>query len=375
MFNCAIVSGFPVQAGRQREGGTGMSSTIRVGVIGAGGIADAQVNALKGISNVQVVALADVRPGVCEKLIEKNALGAARVFSDYRALLRMKELDAVTVCTPNAIHAEPVIKALKSGRHVMVEKPIGMNAREGAAMCAAAKKAGKVFSIGFQHRYRPEVQYVRRMIAEGQFGRIVYARAQALRRRGIPSWGVFGRKELQGGGPMIDIGVHILEMTHFLLGKPKPVAASGTCWTYLGNRKPETASAWGDWDWKTYTVEDLAVGLVRFEGKVALTVESSFAAHIEKDVFQTQIMGTRGGCVIGDDGLRVFMDMGGKMVNLAPAFISSNFDPFKVKMEKWIEAIRGAPNEAPGEDGLAIQRILDAIYASAERGREVAISG
>ncbi len=350
------------------------SSTIRVGVIGAGGIADTQVNYLKGIANVQVVALADVRAGVCEKMIEKNGLGAARVFHDYNALLAMKDLDAVTVCTPNAMHVDPVVKALKSGRHVMVEKPIGMNAREGALMCAAAKKAGKVFSIGFQHRYRPEVQYVRGLIAEGQFGDIVYARAQALRRRGIPSWGVFGQKELQGGGPMIDIGVHILEMTHYLLGKPKPLAASGTCWTYLGDRKPSATAPWGDWDWKTYTVEDLAAGFVRFEKKIALTVESSFAAHIEKDVFQTQIMGTRGGCVIGDDGLRVFMDMGGKMVNLTPSFIGSA-DPFKVKMQKWIDAIRGAANESSGEDGLTIQRILDAIYTSSQKGREVAISG
>ncbi|MCX7933959.1 MAG: Gfo/Idh/MocA family oxidoreductase [Planctomycetota bacterium] len=349
-----------------------MSSTIRIGMIGAGGIAGAHVQYLKPIAGVEVVALADPRPGACENLAKQQGLSNVKMFADYHDLLALKEIDAVSVCTPNWLHAKPTIEALKAGKHVMVEKPLAMNAKEGEAMCAAAKRAKRVLSIGFQHRFRPEAQFIRRLIAEGALGKIIYCRAQALRRRGIPSWGVFGQKKLQGGGPMIDIGVHILELSHFLMGKPQPEAAVGACYTYLGNRKPDATAPWGDWDYKTYTVEDLATGFVRFAGGLSLVIESSFAAHIEKDVFATTILGTKGGAVMGDDGVKVFTDMSGKMVNIAPAFVGRD-DAFAVKMRSWIEAIRGAPNPAPGEDGLVIQKILDAIYASAEKGHEVAI--
>jgi predicted dehydrogenase len=206
-------------------------------------------------------------------------------------------------------------------------------------------------------------------VASGSFGDILYVRCQALRRRGIPSWGVFGRKDLQGGGPMIDIGVHILEMAHFIIGAPKPVSASAACYTYIGDQKPEALCSWGAWDYKTYTVEDLAVGFVRFANGATLTVESSFAAHIEKDVFTIQVMGTKGGATY--DPLQIFTDDQGYMVNLTPAFAGSG-DNFAYKMSHFVECVRdGKKSEAPGEDGLAVQRILDAIYKSASLKREV----
>jgi len=348
-----------------------MSEKIRVGFVGAGGIAGTHIGYLKTIPDVEVIALADPAEGACERTAQQHGLDGARTFKDYKQMLKLKDLDAVSVCTPNWLHARPTIEALRAGKHVLVEKPMAMSAREAKAMCEAARKAKKVLTIGFQQRFRPAAQFLRRAVEEGQLGDVLYCRAHALRRRGIPSWGVFGRKELQGGGPLIDIGVHILEVSHYLMGKPKPIAASAACYTYLGNRRPEATAPWGDWDYKTYNVEDLAVGFVRFEGGATLSIESSFAAHIEKEVFSTTLMGTKAGALL-DGGAHLYTDYCGKMVNVEPQAFQKD-EAFLVKMKTWVEAIRGGPNLAPGEDGLMVQQILDALYLSSERGREVAI--
>jgi len=349
-----------------------MSKKVRVGFVGSGGIAGTHIRWLKPVEGVEVVALSDVSKEAMERQIKASELDGVKTFTDYRQMLKMKDLDAVSVCTPNSLHYKPTVDALRAGKHVIVEKPMAMNAREAQAMCDAAKKARRVLTIGFQQRFRPDVQFVRRAIEEGKLGDIVFSRAQALRRRGIPSWGVFGRKDLQGGGPLIDIGVHIIELTHYLMGKPKPVAASAQIYTYLGNKKPEATAPWGDWDYKTYTVEDLAAGFVRFDNGATMAVEASFAAHIEDEIFTTTLMGTQGGARVGGGTPAVFTDWCGKMINLEPKAMEKD-EAFALKMKSWIDTIRGAKNPAPGEDGMMVQKILDGLYRSAERGREVTI--
>jgi len=239
-------------------------------------------------------------------------------------------------------------------------------------MADAAKKNGVEFIIGFQHRYEPRSKMLRDMIKAGEFGKILYVRAQALRRRGIPNWGVFGRKDLQGGGPMIDIGVHIMETAHYLIGSPKPITASGNIYTYLGNKPMQALCNWPNWDHKTYTVEDLAVGMIRFATGTVLVVEASFAAHIEKDVWNIQIMGEKGGCVW--DPPQIFKDEHGFMFNSVPAHIGK-WDHFEYKIRHFVDVCRdGKPNQAPGEHGLMVQQMLDGVYQSAEKGKEVEIS-
>ncbi|NQT87449.1 Gfo/Idh/MocA family oxidoreductase [bacterium] len=349
-----------------------MSKKIRVGFIGAGGIAGAHIKWLKPVANVEVVALSDPSTKAMAAQIAEHELDGCKTFTDYTQMLKMKDIDAVSVCTPNWLHYKPTVAALKAGKHVMVEKPMAMNAREAQKMVDVAKARGRVLTIGFQMRFRPDTQFVKRAIDEGQLGDILYVRVQALRRRGIPSWGVFGRKDLQGGGPLIDIGVHIIEMSHYLMGKPKPVAASAVTHTYMGDKKPDATSNWGPWDHKTYTVEDLAAGFVRFDNGMTMSVEATFAAHIEEDVFGTTLMGTKGGASIGFGPPKVFTDWCGKMVNMEPKVVGKD-ENFSVKMRSWIETIRGAKNPAPGEDGVMVQKILDGLYRSGERGREVAI--
>jgi predicted dehydrogenase len=343
---------------------------FKVGFIGAGGIARTHMKYLKDIPGVEIVAAADVSDENLEKC--KKEYNVQRSYKDFHELLKVeKEMDAVSICTPNGLHAPNTIAALEAGKHVMVEKPMAMNAKEGKQMVEAAKKAGKHLIVGFQYRFSPQSQLVREYCQTGQLGKIMYVRCQALRRRGIPNWGVFGRKDLQGGGPMIDIGVHILEAAHYCIGSPNPITCTGNTWTFMGNKPSSVRSNWPNWDHKTYTVEDMATGMIRFETGTMLTIEASFVAHIEKDIFNFQVMGENGG--VNWETSQIFHDVGGYMLNSTPGYVGQ-WDHFKKKMEHFVAVCRdGAPNESDGNAGLMVQQMLDGVYASAEAKREVII--
>lgn len=350
-----------------------MSNTFKVGFIGAGGIALMHMTHLKRIPNVEIPCAADVSDKSLAKAQETH--GVQRVYKDYHEMLRVEtDIDAVSICTPNGLHAENTIAALEAGKHVMVEKPMALHSRECVAMIETAHRVGKKLICGFQFRFDPRTQLIRKQIAEGHFGKILYVRCQALRRRGIPNWGVFGRKDLQGGGPMIDIGVHVMEMAHYAIGSPRPITATGNTWTFLGNTQSEIASAWPGWDYKNYTVEDMAAGMVRFDNGCLMTIEASFVAHIEKDVWNFQVMGEKGGAVW--ESAQVFRDQDGYMMNLNPGFLpsSANNILWDLKMQHFVDVCRaGRLNESSGEHGMMVQKMIDGIYASADAGREVMI--
>lgn len=345
-----------------------MSKPFKVAFIGAGGIAGAHANNYKKIEGVELIAAADVNAAGLAKFKENQ--GVQRVYADFKEMLAKEtDVDAVSVCTPNGLHAANTIAALEAGKHVIVEKPMGMTAAECNAMIAAAEKAKKVLTCGFQWRFDPRTQLIRKHVESGAFGKVLHVRCQALRRRGIPNWGVFGRKDLQGGGPMIDIGVHVMEMAHFAMGSPKPVSATGNIWTYMGNKPMEAVCGWPNWDYKTYTVEDLAVGMIRFDNGATLSIEASFAAHIEKDVWNFTMMGEKGGA--NWENANVFHDQNGYMFNSTPAFTPKG-DVFELKMKHFVEVCReGATNLSDGKAGMMVQQMLDGVYASAEAGKEV----
>ncbi|NCO34013.1 MAG: Gfo/Idh/MocA family oxidoreductase [Armatimonadetes bacterium] len=346
-----------------------MAKKVRVGIVGTGGIARSHIKSLQAVDGVEIVAACDVNETVLKAAAE--TYGIPKTFTSYRDLVALKEIDAVSVCTPNFFHKEPTVAALKSGKHVIVEKPMSMTVKESEAMVAAAKEANRVLVIGFQFRYSSQAQMIKRAIDEGILGNILYARCQALRRRGIPNWGVFGQKKLQGGGSMIDIGVHIIEVAHYLMGSPQPVAVTGACYTYLGDKPSQVKSQWPNWDYKTYTVEDLAVGLIRFDNGATLSIESSFAAHIEKGIFNFTLMGDKGGACF--DPPMIFKDEAGTMFNLSPDFVGDEV-AFDEKILDFIAAVRGEKKPtAPGEHGLIVQKILEGVYKSSETGKEVRI--
>ncbi|MBR0056137.1 MAG: Gfo/Idh/MocA family oxidoreductase, partial [Kiritimatiellae bacterium] len=305
---------------------------LRIAIIGCGGIAQTHLGAYRKNPAVEVVAGVDIRADRLAVMRDKWGVRSEALFGadlasgkelsktawrDMLAALGDK-VDAVDVCTPNSAHCQPVVDCCKAGRHAFVEKPMAMSVEEAKRMVAAARQGGVKLSVGFQQRYRPAFKSLVEARDNGAFGDILFVKVRRLRRRGIPNWGVFGRKELQGGGPVIDVGVHYIECAYEFMGCPKPVAATANTWAYLGNRKAATRvrCPWPGWDYRTYTVEDLAVGQVRFENGALMQIETSFAAHIkENDVAEFTAMGTKGGCQFPTG--EFFSDQNGTMVNIA----------------------------------------------------------
>ena len=343
---------------------------LRLAFIGAGGIAQNQhMPRFAEMADVELVAASDPNQDALNAVATK--FGIEKHYSDWKQMLKQEELDAVSVCTPNFLHAPAAIDALNAGCHVLVEKPLAMNPAEGRKMLDAAKKNDKALVIGFQYRFHPATQALKRAADDGAFGEIYFVKCQALRRRGIPNWGVFGRKDMQGGGAMIDIGVHIMEMAHYVMGCPAPVAASGSVFTNIGNQPCNVACQWPDWDYKTYTVEDLAIGQIRFETGAIMQVEVAFAAHIEKNIWNWKLMGQKGGCQW--DPPAIFHDTYGSMTNSELGHFGAN-NQFDRKMRGFVEtALYGKPSESPAEHGQMVQKMIDGIYRSAETGREVTI--
>ncbi len=350
-----------------------MKKPLRIGIIGSGGIA--QGCHMPGYASIpelcEMVWVCDANPEIAKTAAQK--FDVPNTTADYRDVLADPQVDAVSIATPNAFHLEPTVDALKAGKHVLCEKPLAMNGDEARKMCRAAKQAGKILQVGLQQRFSGPMRFMKEYIDAGRMGHIYYARAQALRRRGVPGWGVFIDKEKQGGGPLIDIGVHILDMTLFLMGYPKPVSATGKTWNDLGT-DPALWNAWGDYDRKKFTVEDFAVGLVKFEDGSAVTLESSFMANIEGDPFQTQLFGTKSGAVVkgwGEDAVRIFTEQDRQLLDLAPANVPQVQSSHTEEVRAFVIAIlEGKPSPVPGENGLILNAIFDAIYRSSQTGRE-----
>ena len=345
--------------------------TINVGIIGCGGIArKAHMPALSKLPDVKIMAVCDVNEECTKDAAEEYNI--PHIFSDYHKMLAMDEIDAVHVCTPNFMHAQPAIDALNAGKHVIVEKPLARNATEGAPMVEAAKKNNRKFMVAQNVRFGSDIQALKRFIDAGELGDIYFGRVWALRRRGIPSWGVFTDKEKQGGGPLIDIGVHILDLTLYLMGHPKPISASGKCYTKIGNT-PGHIGAYGSWNWENYTVEDYAAGFIRLDNGASIIIESSFAANISEDVMRSHIMGTKGGAETHP--VRIFGEDKGTVFDLTPTpkFLP-NVNSYEAEARGFYDSIIN-DTEPPvtGEQALNVMKILDAIYKSSDEGREVLI--
>ncbi|HVL38961.1 MAG TPA: Gfo/Idh/MocA family oxidoreductase [Fimbriimonadaceae bacterium] len=353
-----------------------MAKKLKIGIIGSGGIA--QNAHMKGYASIpelcEMVAVCDVNPETAKTAAQKFSVG--KTYSDYGELLRDPEIDAVSVATPNKYHLQPTVDALRAGKHVLCEKPLGMNADECRQMCRAAQESGKILQVGLNMRFSGQARFLKEYIDSGGLGDIYYARAQALRRRGVPGWGVFIDKEQQGGGPLIDIGVHILDLTLFLMGYPKPVVASGKTWNTLG-KNPDLWNAWGDYDRSKFTVEDFAVGLIKFDNGAVVVLESSFMANLDGDPFQAQLFGTRAGAQIkgwGEDAIEIYTEQNRQLFNMKPKNVPNVESTHVDEVKAFVDAIlTGKPSPVPGENGLVLNAIFDALYKSSESGREEAV--
>ncbi len=348
---------------------SGKMKEVKIGIIGCGGIAQAaHIPNYQKLPQAEIVACCDIIKGKAEEAAEK--FNIPRIFTDHRELLEIEEVDAVSVCTPNFAHMRPTVDALRQGKHVLVEKPMAMNAEEAQAMVDASVKSGRKLMIGLNYRWRADVQALKRFVDAGELGEIYHAKARCLRRRGIPAWGVFTQKDKQGGGPLVDLGVHVMDSAMYLMGFPEPKSVSGATYTKFGKRKG-LVGLMGQWDPEKFTVEDYALGLIRFENGTTMYLEASFAANLEKSIFNFDLLGTEGGCSL--DPPKIFTERNRTLIDSSPVYLKKA-NTHEIEIEKFVNCI--IEDEEPpvtGGQGLLLQRIMDAIYRSAELGREVTV--
>ena len=353
---------------------------LKVGIIGCGGIANSKhIPAIQKIEDVEIAAYCDIIVERAKNYNEKFSDGKAKVFEDYKELLKEK-LDAVYVCTPNCSHCEITVAALKSGKNVMCEKPMAMNYAEAQEMIKARDESGKILTIGYQNRYRPDSFYLKKECDKGALGEVYFAKAHALRRRAVPTWGVFIDEKKQGGGPLIDIGTHALDLTLHFMNNYEPAYCVGTTYHKL-NKQKEPANAWGPWDTKAFTAEDSAFGFVVMKNGATIVVESSWALNtIEVREASVTLCGDKAGAEMCRDGqgLKINGVKNNAQYIENPTFKAGGVDyfngvassPADIEAVTFINAVRGKGElYVKPEEAAVVTRILEGIYTSAKSGK------
>ncbi|MCL2751254.1 MAG: Gfo/Idh/MocA family oxidoreductase [Firmicutes bacterium] len=350
---------------------------LKAGVVGCGGIANGKhMPSVKAAGGVEFTAFCDIILERAEKSNKDFGGGKGKVFEDYRDLVR-EDLDMVYVCTPNCSHCEITVAALLAGKHVMCEKPMAMNYAEAKKMLDAKNKSGKLLTVGYQGRYRPDTLFLKRECNAGGLGEIYFAKAYALRRRAVPTWGVFTDEEKQGGGPLIDIGTHALVLALFMMNNYEPAYAVGTTYHKL-NKMTETGNAWGDWDPEKFTAEDSAFGFVVMKNGATVSLESSWALNIADPQESTvTLCGTKAGADM-KDGLRLNGVMHGRQYVTKPDFnaggvafyAGKNLDAPGLEAATFINAVSGKGElYVEPEQAAVVTQILEGIYNSAKTGK------
>ncbi|HUX20591.1 MAG TPA: Gfo/Idh/MocA family oxidoreductase [Spirochaetia bacterium] len=344
---------------------------LRIAILGAGGISPTHCVGIKSHAAAELVAVADSNRPRAEALASQ--FNIPQIFDSIEAALSDPSIDAVSIALPTFLHAPTAVSALKAGKHVHSDKPFAMNQREAEGVMRAAESSGKIMMVGMNQRFTPEAQTIKACVERGELGEIYFVKAYWTRRSGIPSFGTwFGDKKRSGGGALLDIGVHELDLCLSLLGNFKPISVSGFSYTKLGNR------GLGEGGWgrsekgkHVFDVDDLSGGLLRLEGGVAIQLEAAWARHQEaRDEHNVELFGTEGGATVYPARLFQFADDGGYTMS-EPRNASPRYPHFN-RFHNWIDAILGeAEPECRLEQSFAVQRIIDAIYESAASGREV----
>lgn len=350
---------------------------IKVGLIGCGGIASAKH--MPGLVKVGAFlsGFFDVDSARAKAAADKYGTNAT-VYDSVEELLNDPEITVIHICTPNKTHAEYAVRALHAGKHVMCEKPMAINSQEAEKMVAAAKQSNRKLTIAYQGRFRNEVQLLKRMCTNGDLGDIYFARAHALRRRGVPTWGVYRDSSLQGGGCLIDIGTHALDLTLWLMDNYEPEYVVGTTYRKIVNR-PADANVWGEWDSSLLDAEDAAFAMLRMKNSATVEIECSWAINC-REAFEScaTLAGTKAGADLRG-GLRVngaasgslfinSLDVNNEDGTSFPVAYTDN--PGDAEMKAWIDAIRfdKEPVVTP-KQAFVIAKIIDGIYQSAQTGK------
>ena len=372
---------------------------LKFGIVGCGFIANGKhLPQIVQHEDAEIVAFCDLIIEKAEKAAKEFGTPDAKVYKDYHDLIARKDIDVVHVCTPNSSHSEITVAALQAGKHVMCEKPMAKTSAEAKLMLDAAKATGKKLTIGYQNRFRSDSQFIKTLCDNGELGDIYLGRAFATRRRGVPTWGVFMDKEKQGGGPLIDLGTHALDLTLWMMNNYEPVSAFGATFDKVG-KMGSPANSMGPWDPATYQVEDSAFGMVKFKNGATVILEASWALNtIIANEAMTMLVGTKAGADMFPEGgpivrvadfqaadalnVRVNGEAHGKLYiqnyAMGAAFIGGKSEPVSGatgEMNAWFNAIQTDTEViVKPQQAYTVTRILEAIYQSAASGKLVSLA-
>ena len=357
---------------------------VRIGIIGCGGIAHGKhLPSLAKVPEAEMVAFCDIVEERAVKAAKEDGTPDAKCYTDYKELLARKDIDVVHVLTPNRQHSFITVDALEAGKHVMCEKPMAINSAEAKKMLDAAKRTGKKLTIGYQNRFKQDTMYLKKMVENGDLGEIYYAKALAVRRRGVPTWGVFLDAENQGGGPLIDIATHALDLCLYEMNNYEPQMVVGATFRKLADHE-NAANIWGPWDPKKFTVEDAGFGFVRMKNGAVISVESSWALNtLRADDGKIMLCGDKAGAdTLGEKNtLRINGEKYSKLYTMEPDLRAGGVDfyagtvgrPEEIEARMWIDHILddNKPLIVKPEQAYVVTQILEAIYESAKTGKPV----
>ncbi|THF75456.1 Gfo/Idh/MocA family protein [Cohnella fermenti] len=352
-------------------------SEVYVGMIGCGGIAYGKhFPSLAKIPEVRLKAFFDVSAERAHDAKEKFGAPDATVYSSIDDLLNDTRIQVVHVCTPNDTHAEISIKAMEAGKHVLCEKPMAKTSEDARRMLETSERTGRKLSIAYQNRFRADSRWLKEACSKGELGDIYLAKAHAVRRRGVPTWGVFLDKEKQGGGPLIDIGTHALDLALWMMDNYEPKVVLGMTYQKLAEQG-SPANAWGNWDPAKFTVEDSAFAMITMKNGATIWLESSWALNtLDYDEAKVTLSGTKAGADM-KNGLRVNGEEHGhlytKEIVLGNQWdAAAPNDSAEREARAWIDSILSDKEPVvTAKQALVVQEILEAIYESSSKGQAI----
>lgn len=352
---------------------------LGIGIVGAGSLADSHIRAYQADKRARVLAVCDLDANRARGKADQH--GIAKSYGSVEELCADPAIEAVSVITWNNTHMPLTVQLLQAGKHVLCEKPPALNAAEALAMQKAAQAGGKVLMVGFVRRFVEKVMLARSFIQNGDIGTPYYLKTGFLRRCGNPG-GWFAKKALSGGGPLIDLGVHIIDQAVYLMGGARPVSVFGQVSRHVGPR----------FDVRGYTppyqstdskavresdVEDQASALIRFENGASLFMETSWTQHLKEDAMYTEVFGSKGGLKL-EPALEVYGETQHFMTDTVPLLSNPDADfsgAFGRQISHFVDCVLdGAACDSPIEDGVKVMQIIDAIYKSAETNTLVTLN-
>ncbi|MFW6311828.1 MAG: Gfo/Idh/MocA family protein, partial [Nanoarchaeota archaeon] len=324
----------------------------------------------------EVTAVCDINEERLRKYSKKYSI--SKTYTDYRELLENDEIDAVSITTWNNLHAPIAIAALRAGKNVLCEKPLALNAIEAQEMVDTAQQTGKLLMVGFVRRFGENAKYIKKLIEQGNLGNVYYAKTGVIRRWGNPG-GWFSDKKRSGGGPVIDLGVHMIDLVRYVVGKPKVVSVTASTYKHLG-MKPgiKGIEKYYSADYSEYNdVEDAATAMIKFDNDMTLFFETSWVMHTKEDELYLSLYGDKAGAKVEPD-IELYTENNSYFNNTRPIIDKEKFGfvhNFRQEISHFVNCVQGKTECInPGEDGLELMRIIDAIYKSSKTGHEIILN-